>query len=1066
MQTISEATLSTSDFLLPLDAFVRSIKVRRNSPHSLFLGAGASVSSGVPSAEGCIWEWKRDIFLTNNPGLEEQFSELSLPSVRNRVQSWLDSEGMFPARDAQEEYGFYIQECFPIPDDRRAFFQEKVQSAKPHLGYLLLSHLARADLVRSVWSTNFDRLAARAVQQENVTPIEIGLDSLGRLSRRVSKGELLCVSLHGDYRYDRLKNTTEELQEQESELTSALVSAIRENPVIVCGYSGRDDSIMEAFHTAFREGSAGTLYWCGYYEGDISERVASLISFARGHGNEAYYVPSIGFDDLMTRIALHTLEEANLRESALQRISDLPTIDPLERQPFEIRNHPTKSLIKSNAFAIDCPDEVLAFRLTTLPPKGTWKWLRDRIGDRPIAAVPFKGKVYALGLMDDIKDIFGAGIEGRIERTPVSPADFRFEDGAIVSLMRQAFVRSLASDCNVPTDGRSELWLNQLAKKSQHGGQEWRVHESVIVFLRQFNDRQYAVLKPSLRILDEHGGEAPSEVAKVVKQRELSNQYNSLFNSAIDKWRKFLFANSGSGTVNFDFPQSGNSSCRFRIRRSPIFARIGQKRPGRSVSISENHKPLIEQEGFELSEPSLAFCGRYGTNIVTDTHPIRGVVENRPYDYPLTQKGLLPSLRIGVICPEPEATTLRSYLHKIQQSHFPSDSERDYLVDYPGFSQAYGQPIEIPDPGAQGWKALSEPSSGGLHEATRSIAHRITRAIDSLQSSYLPHVVLVFFPQRWAGFRSYYDEHERFDVHDFVKAFAVQRGIATQFLTQETLSDIQQCRVWWWLSLALYVKGMRTPWVLEGLDRDTAYVGLGFSVDRGAERGAHIVLGCSHIYSPQGEGLQYRLSKIENPIIRRKNPFMSEDDARRTGEAIRQLFFDARMELPSRVVVHKRTPFLREEKKGLLAGLSGVNAIDMVEIQVDHALRYVASKTNRSGHSSIDGYPVRRGTVIRKEDFSALLWVHGATAAANNPKFRYYQGKRRIPAPLAIRRHVGSAPLERICSEILGLSKMNWNSFDLYSRMPATLQSSNEIARIGSLLQRFGASSYDYRLFI
>ena len=133
---------------------------------------------------------------------------------------------------------------------------------------------------------------------------------------------------------------------------------------------------------------------------------------------------------------------------------------------------------------------------------------------------------------------------------------------------------------------------------------------------------------------------------------------------------------------------------------------------------------------------------------------------------------------------------------------------------------------------------------------------------------------------------------------------------------------------------------------------------------------------------------------------------------------------------------------------------------------MDHALRYVASKTDRSGHSSIDGYPVRRGTVIRKEDFSALLWVHGATAAANNPNFRYYQGKRRIPAPLSIRRHVGSAPLERICSEILGLSKMNWNSFDLYSRMPATLQSSNEIARIGSLLQRFGASSYDYRLFI
>jgi hypothetical protein len=31
---------------------------------------------------------------------------------------------------------------------------------------------------------------------------------------------------------------------------------------------------------------------------------------------------------------------------------------------------------------------------------------------------------------------------------------------------------------------------------------------------------------------------------------------------------------------------------------------------------------------------------------------------------------------------------------------------------------------------------------------------------------------------------------------------------------------------------------------------------------------------------------------------------MSLDDARRTGETIRQLFFDARMRLPKRVVIH------------------------------------------------------------------------------------------------------------------------------------------------------------------
>jgi len=304
-----------------------------------------------------------------------------------------------------------------------------------------------------------------------------------------------------------------------------------------------------------------------------------------------------------------------------------------------------------------------------------------------------------------------------------------------------------------------------------------------------------------------------------------------------------------------------------------------------------------------------------------------------------------------------------------------------------------------------------------------------------------------------------------FDVHDYVKAYCVQRGIATQFLDQSTLADHQQCRVWWWLSLAIYAKSMRTPWVLDSLSSDTAYVGLGFSVDKSASSGRHVVLGCSHIYSARGEGLQYRLTKVEDPIIRRGNPFMSKDDARRIGETIRELFYDARMKLPSRVVLHKRTPFLKDEREGLIDGLSGVNQVDMLEINIDRAIRYVASQTRRDGTVDEDNYPVRRGTVVQLDPYTSLLWVHGATKAIN-PQLNYFQGKRRIPAPIKIHRHVGLTDLRQICAEILGLSKMNWNTFDLYTKDPATLHSSNEIARIGSLLHRLGGASYDYRLFI
>jgi hypothetical protein len=149
----------------------------------------------------------------------------------------------------------------------------------------------------------------------------------------------------------------------------------------------------------------------------------------------------------------------------------------------------------------------------------------------------------------------------------------------------------------------------------------------------------------------------------------------------------------------------------------------------------------------------------------------------------------------------------------------------------------------------------------------------------------------------------------------------------------------------------------------------------------------------------------------------------------------------------------------------LKEGLSGVSEIDMLEITIDEALRYIASSVDAQGGVHEDNYPVSRGSVVRLDDYTALIWVHGVTSAVSNTR-RYYQGKRRIPAPLCVRRHCGQSDIRDVAAEILGLSKMNWNTFDLYTKLPATVQSSNEIARIGSLLGGLQPRTYDFRLFI
>ena len=293
--------------ILLVDEFVRSINVNKNSPHALFLGAGASLSSRVPSAGECIRQWKREIFVTNNPTLKDAVAEVSIPSVRLRIDNWLKTNNHWP-EDGEDDYSFFIERCHRIAEDRRKFFEPWIRTAKPHVGYQLLAILAKAQLIRSVWTTNFDGLVARAAQSQNLTPIEIGIESKARTFRQPSTTELPCVSLHGEYRYDLLKNTKEELQEQEVCLIESLVQTLETQSLIVSGYSGRDASVMAALEQAICCQGPTKLYWCGYSD-TPSKEVSSLIEKAIDCGRQAFYVPNSEFDDLMIRIATVCITE-------------------------------------------------------------------------------------------------------------------------------------------------------------------------------------------------------------------------------------------------------------------------------------------------------------------------------------------------------------------------------------------------------------------------------------------------------------------------------------------------------------------------------------------------------------------------------------------------------------------------------------------------------------------------------------------------------------------------------------------------------------------------------------
>ena len=328
-------------------------------------------------------------------------------------------------------------------------------------------------------------------------------------------------------------------------------------------------------------------------------------------------------------------------------------------------------------------------------------------------------------------------------------------------------------------------------------------------------------------------------------------------------------------------------------------------------------------------------------------------------------------------------------------------------------------------------------------------------------------VITIFIPNSWGNYRQFNHNGEFFDLHNYIKAFAAQHSFTTQIIEEKTLYDKMECEIAWWLSLALFVKTLRTPWTLADLDTNTAYAGIGYSIKKRPNGKTEVVLGCSHIYNAQGQGLRYKLSKVDHPQFdRKKNPYLNFEEAYKFGMDILNLFQCAMDKLPQRVVIHKRTPFREEEIEGITNALkqAGITKIDLITITQEYNIKFIAQRINNRQLTS-DWYPIDRGTCIKLSGRNALLWTHGVVPSIKENR-RYYQGGRCIPSPLKITKYYGYGDLATIAKEIIGFTKMNWNSFNLYTKLPATIDTSNTLAQVGNLLRDYNGITYDYRYFI
>jgi hypothetical protein len=264
-------------------------------------------------------------------------------------------------------------------------------------------------------------------------------------------------------------------------------------------------------------------------------------------------------------------------------------------------------------------------------------------------------------------------------------------------------------------------------------------------------------------------------------------------------------------------------------------------------------------------------------------------------------------------------------------------------------------------------------------------------------------------------------------------------GIPIQLVREDTLKGNSPERqndatIAWNLCAGMTYKAGNIPWVLDGFESRTCYVGLAFYHKKDFDKD-DVFTSMAHIYKNNYDGMVLKGEKASftyDEETGSKRPYLAYNHARALALDAVERFKGLRDDPPKRVVVHKTSAFQEEEIRGFSEVFeSGGMQYDLV------SLRKPTFRIIRQGD-----YPVARGTYLEVSDDLAYLYTKGYI-----PELDTYPGVH-IPAPFEVTKARGDNSIRALCSEILALTKLNWNTADFCSGLPITIGFASNVGRI------------------
>lgn len=350
-----------------------------------FLGAGTSRTAGMPTATDIIWDLKRKYYCREE-NQDIQQHDINNESVKRKIQSYMDSKS-FPALWSAEEYSFYFNLTFKTDyEEQQKYLAAQLSADKISLniGHRVMAALLEMGKAKLIFTTNFDTVIEQA--HSEVTGKALAAyhleGSYAALNALNSENFPIYAKVHGDFRYQSIKNLAADLVSNDEQIQSCFLAAATRYGLVVSGYSGRDQNVLAMFnkaldqHNPFPQG----LYWMVTKSADVMDSLKALIEKARSKNVTAYIVVAGTFDILLSKIWRQISDRPDVLDKNVRTAIAKTVSIPLYEKSISF------PLLRTNALLITgVPTECATIETATAPAYPEFKEAKKSASGKVVA---------------------------------------------------------------------------------------------------------------------------------------------------------------------------------------------------------------------------------------------------------------------------------------------------------------------------------------------------------------------------------------------------------------------------------------------------------------------------------------------------------------------------------------------------------------------------------------------------------------------------------------------------------------------------------------------------------